>query len=73
MNSRGWILSLMVLCLNVACSDKEHAPVVEESTITVDTVNVDVVLPENIQMQWMPAISMAMHNIMKAQRKLEKR
>ena len=73
MNSRGWILSLMVLCLNVACSDKEHAPVVEESTITVDTVNVDVVLPDNIQMQWMPAISMALHNIMKAQRKLEKR
>ena len=59
MNCKVWIQSLMVLCLIAACNDKEHAPVVEESTITVDTVNVDVVLPDNIQMQWMPAISMA--------------
>ena len=73
MNCKVWIQSLMVLCLIAACNDKEHAPVVDGSSITVDTVNVDVVLPENIQKQWMPAISMAMHNIMKAQRKLEKR
>ena len=71
------LLSVLMLCTAVACTDKDDIGVpeiIEENTaIRIDTINVDVVLPNKYITQWMPSISMALQNIARAQYDMKER
>ena len=59
------LIGMLSIFLLAACSDKEDAPVVDDSPIDIVSLNVDVVLPADITNQWQNAIDLALANIAK--------
>ena len=68
----GWLAGFMVSCSNSDATDTP-APIQPVSTQIVDTLNVDVILPPDIQKMWQPVINLALDNIAEAQKSLPKR
>ena len=68
----GWLAGFMVSCSNSDATDTP-APIQPVSTQIVDTLNVDVILPPDIQKMWQPVINLALDNIAEAQKALPKR
>lgn len=69
------LLSLVILaalCLTGCSSDDDTTDSAALQQPTTVTLNVDVVLPRDIQQQWQPAISMALKNLQLAQRKQQR-
>ncbi|MBR5035912.1 MAG: ABC transporter substrate-binding protein [Prevotella sp.] len=65
------IIGIVALILTSCKSDDDAAPVVMKQEVT--TVNVDVILPIDIQKKWQPAIDDALNSIDRAQRSCPKR
>lgn len=66
----GWLLMAVVLLVGCKSDDEET---IDEPLVEIVTLNVDVVLPENIREQWQKATDWALENIAKAQQKLPRR
>ena len=58
-------LFLLLSLTLISCSDKDDG-VADAPTAEVKTLNVDVILPTNIQQQWQNTIDWALANIAKA-------
>ena len=77
MNTRRciyFLLSCWLCCGSAAtftaCSDDDDNNTAPPKEVDIITLNVDVILPTNIQTQWQNAIDLAQTNIAKAQQKL---
>jgi len=63
-------LFLLVLASMLAsCSDQDDSEPVPAQVVTVDTLNIDVVLPVSVLNEWRNTIEWASYNIVKAQNK----
>ena len=68
----GWLTATFVGCTNDDGLSTTDSSMPTSAQIT-DTLNVDVILPSDIQKRWQPVINLALENIAEAQKKLPRR
>lgn len=66
----GWLPTVFIGC---SSDDSVQTPETPTSVQIVDTLNVDVILPNDIRTLWEPTITMALDHIAEAQEKLPRR
>ena len=63
-------VAVALLLILTACHSDNDAPSVPAETAVVETLNVDVIVPNDIRSSWQPAIDMVIENLAEAQRTL---
>lgn len=67
------LLQLLLLPLLAACTSDDTSVLPTTSSQSVETLNVDVILPQEVQKEWQPVITLALENIEEAQKNLRYR
>lgn len=72
MNKSLYYILLMTVLLFTSCESDDDNGTTTTEPVTVETINVDIIVPNDVKSLWQPAVDLAIENIGAAQKGLQK-